>query len=146
MPKFLFIGLNNSIFDSDILDTDSCILLIFFNTHCDFCQFELKELEKRIPEFKNTEFVLVSAEPLDTLKKFNKQTDFYLYPNTGIYHCPYDTLQKYFGKLVSPTTFIYGTDRKLIRQFKGATCIDNMLNVVRQAQVEQDSLSEKKSY
>lgn len=112
-------------------DSDNSLLFIFFDTHCDFCQFELKELEKQVPEFVNTDIVLVSAEPLDTLRKFDKNHKFKNYLNCGIYHCPYGNLQKYFGKLVSPVALIYGVDRKLIKRFIGGTRIDEMLNVIR---------------
>lgn len=122
-------------------DSDKCLLLIYFNTQCDFCQFELKELEKSVSKFENTEIVLISAEPLDTLRKFGQKYQFHLYPNAGFYHCCYDTLQKHFGKLISPTTFIYGTDGKLIRQFNGTTRIDEMLKVIRQLPLKKDSLS-----
>lgn len=114
-------------------------VIIYFNTHCDFCQFELKELEKKVPEFENTEIILVSAEPLDSLREFNQDLEFDLYPNAGIYHCPYDTLQKYFGKLVAPTTFIYGADKILLKKFNGATRIDDMLDVILQSNADNEN-------
>lgn len=134
LPVVTFGNLKGDSIISTNWDGEKQIIVICFNTNCDFCQFELKELEKRIPEFENTEIVLVSAEPLDTLRKFNSELQFDLYPNAGIYHCPNDTLQKYFGKPAAPTTFIYGTDRMLLKKFSGATRIDDMLDVILQNQ------------
>lgn len=116
-------------------DNEVRIIVLYFNTRCAFCQFELKELKRRVPEFIDTEIVLISAEPLDTLRPFDNKLQFDLYPNAGIYHCPYDTLYKYFGKLIAPTTFIYGTDKKLLKKFKGATRIDDMLSVIEQEMI-----------
>jgi peroxiredoxin len=110
-------------------------LLIYFNTHCDFCQFEIEELSKRLPEFENTEIILVSAEPIDSIRPFMQTLGFHSYPGAGAYHCSYDTLNKYFGQLAAPTTFVYGTNNKLVKRFNGATRIDDLLQVVQTAQV-----------
>ncbi len=135
VPSIICGNIDNNPFNLEMVDDQKQILLIYFTIHCDFCQFKLKELEKRVPEFGNTEVVMISPEPLDSLIVFNQQLQFDLYPNAAIYHCPYDTLQKHFGKLVAPTTFIYGKDKKLLKKFIGATRIDDMLNVIQQEMI-----------
>jgi len=113
---------------------DEVKLLIFFNSHCDFCQFELEELTMRLPEFENTEVVLISDEPIDAIKLFMHSMGLHNHPYVGAYHCPYSSLQKYFGQLAAPTTFVYDTSNKLSKRYNGATRIEDLLKAVQMAQ------------
>ncbi len=128
LPKIEMLTLQNEkIFLSDFSFEETKVL-IYFNTHCDFCQFEMEELSKRLPEFENCEIFLFSAEPIDSLQKLCNQ--FKGGYNVTIGHCPYDTVVKYFGKLGSPSIFIYGEDNKLVKKFNGSTRINELLDVV----------------
>ncbi|MGF7138632.1 peroxiredoxin family protein [Roseimarinus sediminis] len=135
MPKIELLSSQNEIIYLTDFSYDEIKLLFFFNTHCDFCRYELEELSKRIPEFENTEIILVSAEPIDTIKHLGQTLGLHVLPNVGVYHCPFDSLQKYFGQLAAPSTFVYGTNNKLVKRFNGATRIDDLLQVVQTGQV-----------
>ncbi len=129
-PEIALTSINNEKTFLTNYDSEKYLLFIYFNTHCDFCKFELRELEKNMAEFGNTEIFLVSAEPLDNLKRFNSQHSLNIYPNAGIYHCPYNMLEKHFGKLASPTIIIYNPDRELIKRFRGSTRITDILKAI----------------
>jgi peroxiredoxin len=142
LPKIELHTSQNEILYLTDFSYDEVKLLIYFNTHCDFCQFEIEELSKRLPEFENTEIILVSAEPIDSIRPFMQTLGFLSYPNASAYHCPYDTLIKCFGQLAAPTTFVYGTNNKLLKRFNGATRIDDLLQVVQTAQVNEPTINE----
>ncbi|MCF8359007.1 MAG: peroxiredoxin family protein [Prolixibacteraceae bacterium] len=142
IPKIELHTSQNEIFYLTDFSYDEVKLLIYFNTHCDFCQFEMEELSKRLPEFENTEIILVSAESIDSIKFFMQTLGFYSYPSAGAYHCPYDTLNKYFGQLSAPTTFVYNTKNKLIKRLDGAARIDDLLQVVQTVQANKSTRNE----
>jgi peroxiredoxin len=139
LPPIEMFTLQNEKIQLTDFSFDEVKLLIYFNSHCDFCHYELEELSKRIPEFENTEIILVSAEPIDTIKHLGQAFGLQAFPNAGVYHCPFDTLQKYFGQMAAPTTFVYGTNNELVKHFKGATRIDDLLQVVQTAQVNEST-------
>ena len=88
----------------------------------------------RLTEFENTEVVLISAEPIDAIKLFMHSKGLQNHPNAGAYHCPYSSLQKYFGQLAAPTTFVYDTSNKLSKRYNGATRIEDLLKAIQMAQ------------
>lgn len=135
LPPIMIETLKNGKALLNDFSNDETKLLIYFNTHCDFCQFELEGLSKRLPEFENCEIVLFSAEPIDSLQKLYSQ--FHESYNVTIGHCSYDTIVKYFGKLGSPSIFIYGADNKLVKKFSGSTRIDELLDVIYNAKCKE---------
>lgn len=139
LPKIEMLTTQNELIYLTEFSFDEVKLLIYFNTQCDFCRYELEELSKRIPEFENTEIILVSAEPIDTIKHLEQALGLHFFPNVGVYHCHYDTLQKHFGQLAVPTAFVYDTNNKLVKHFKGSTCIDDLLQVVQTAQLNEST-------
>ncbi len=130
MPPFEFYTL-----DRDTLiysDLEECpLMIIYFNTRCDFCQYEMQEIIARSEEFSKIQILFVSAErdkmPLDSLNKH-----FGLSYNTdmGIYRCSYQKITEWFGEMVSPTVLIYDKKGALINKFKGAMRINDILNEV----------------
>jgi thiol-disulfide isomerase/thioredoxin len=138
LPKVELFPLSGNVVYLNEFNFDERILFMYFNSGCDLCQFELEELEKHMPEFENTMILLVSSEPFNSLRKLENQ--FLNYSNVEIFQCPFDSVQKYFGKVYLPTTFIYGIDGKLLKRFNGPTRIDEMIIVLRKGLCEQNKL------
>jgi thioredoxin-related protein len=92
------------------------ILLVFFNSQCEHCQYELTELKKNLSSFEAVSVLLMSSENIATIKeaaefvKINR-----------------DDVFENFGSLSVPHLFLYGADRKLIKEFKGETKIEAIL-------------------
>lgn len=127
IPDFEFGTLAGDTISLKFLDNEESTVIVYFNTHCDFCQFELEELERRVSEFEKVHFLLVSAEPKDTLRSYSAQHSFDSLPNVDICRCSYKKLRQWFGKLAAPSIFIYDTEGKLIKNFRGAVRIDDIL-------------------
>jgi len=130
IPDFEFGTLAGDTISLNYLDSEENTVIIYFNTHCDFCQFELEELEKRISDFEKTHFLLVSAEPMDILKSYAAQHSFNSLSNVDICRCSYQKLNQWFGKLPAPSIFIYDPEGQLIKHFKEAVKIDDILSTL----------------
>jgi thioredoxin-related protein len=103
------------------------MLLFFFNSECEHCQYELKELKKNLPAFHAVSILLMSSENIisikEALQKFNLSSS----SNVEFLKINQSDVFGKFGSLSVPHLFIYGADRKLIKEFKGETKIKAIL-------------------
>lgn len=103
------------------------ILLVFFNSECEHCQYELSELKKNLPYFKAITILLMSSENIATIKEAAQEFELAASPNAEFVKINRDDVFKNFGSLSVPHLFLYGTDRILIKEFKGETKIEAIL-------------------
>lgn len=107
--------------------SSSRVLLIFFNTECEHCQYEMKELKKNLASFKNTEVVLMSSENIFQIKKFSEEYGLAGQPNVHFTKINADQIYRTLGSLSVPYIFIYGKDRNLLKEFKGETRMEAII-------------------
>ncbi|ELR69721.1 hypothetical protein C900_04698 [Fulvivirga imtechensis AK7] len=107
--------------DTDITPTT---ILIFFNSECEHCQEEIKEVSKNIGELKKYQLFLISYEPeneaLAFLSRYNL-SNFYLKSS------PEKVISAFEGSV--PQTLIYKKG-KLIQHFKGEVKIETILDLL----------------
>jgi thioredoxin-related protein len=105
------------------------IVLVLFNSTCEHCQYELAQVKENTEFFQDTELVFLSAEPIVAIKQvseaFGQQT------NVSFVKVNPDDLYDNFGTVRYPTILIYGADGGLIKEFKGETKIEAILQYVR---------------
>ncbi len=101
-------------------DTRNKILIInYFNTHCDFCLHEIKDFREHVHLFPKTQIMLISAQEADTLRQFRKSSSLDSISHMKVYQCKYMKFTEHFGDVVPPTTFVYDSNRRLIKKYKG---------------------------
>jgi peroxiredoxin len=94
-------------------------ILNYFNTSCDFCQHEIKDVVQHLHLFKNAELLFVSEQPKDTILKFCTNYGLDTINNIQIYKVNYLEFIKNFGEVTPPTTFLFNQDSTLIKKYKG---------------------------
>jgi thiol-disulfide isomerase/thioredoxin len=101
--------------------------LIHFNSGCEHCQYELKEIKNNQKAFINTKVILVSSESIKVIK--STSVDFGLdgMPNIHFVKINPEHVFDTFGSLLLPHIFIYGKDSKLIKEFKGEAKVEAIL-------------------
>lgn len=72
IPEFSFKTLENEEFTNTDLKPNTATVFIYFNSECDFCQHEAKNISENIDQFKNIQFLFVSTEDIGTIKTFAK--------------------------------------------------------------------------
>ena len=122
---------NFALFDFDsvrfYLSSRRKTIVVYFDSGCDHFQYELNQIFINKNSFKDSDIILMSSELISTIKHYAER------------NCPRDlgnirftkinTNEAYetFGSLVVPQIFIYGADGILIKEFKGETKIDVVL-------------------
>lgn len=106
------------------LSHDKSTIIVFFNSECDICQFEIEQIGRKISMFGSHQLLLVSFETeneaLDFLKSHNL-SDYYLKSS-------YEEIGSVFRGGI-PQTFVYDSGR-LIKKYKGEVKIEVILNTL----------------
>ncbi|MBE9469057.1 MAG: redoxin domain-containing protein [Bacteroidetes bacterium] len=133
IPNFSFTNVyNNKLFTNKNLEKNKATLIIYFNTECEHCEYEIKQISKQNEKFQNFQIVMVSFEDADTLKMFatkyhlNKLANIYLLEDKEI---KFDSI---FGKSPLPSSFIYNKNGKLVKKFKGEVKTEALLKYLSQ--------------
>lgn len=112
------------------IPTGKPVVLILFNSTCEHCQYELSQINAEINSFNNIELVFLSSEPIPAIKQSalpfegNRNVNF-------VKINPEDVFDN-FGTVRYPTILIYGTNGRLIKEFKGETKVEAILKYARQ--------------
>ena len=123
---------NFPLFDFDSarlhLSSNRKTMVVYFDSECDHCQHELNQIFVNKNSFKDSDIILMSSELISTIKRYAERS----YPadlggNIRFTKINPDQAYETFGTLAVPQIFIYGTDGMLIKNFKGETKIDVVL-------------------
>jgi hypothetical protein len=109
------------------VDSANPILLIHFNSDCDHCQYELAELSKNLNALQHATVLLMSSENIAVIKKTSQYLGLMNTPNVNFIKINRDNVFENFGSLSTPHVFIYGKDRQLIKEFRGETKMEAIL-------------------
>ncbi len=131
LPKFELTDIfsNFPINHGNIL-SDKYTLLVFFNSHCDYCGYELEILNNARDLLIDTNVVLFSAEHPDSVRQFISEYNFAECENIFMGRGNYQNLVNWFGKLSAPTSFVYDKNMKLVKKFIGLRNIDVLLETL----------------
>ncbi len=110
--------------------TASVIVLIYFNSGCEHCKYELNEIRRNIQSFTKAEVILMSAENISEIKKVSENFELTSLPNIHFTKINSGDLVDVFGSVSVPHIFIYDKDRKLVKEFKGETKIEAILKFI----------------
>lgn len=118
LPELTLFELDSTEMDTSILNRKS-LALIFFNSACEHCQYEAKEIKNHIHAFANSTLVFISTESLPEIKAFALAYGLDAYQNISFTKINSEHAINAFGALSIPHVFIYGPDKKLRKEFKG---------------------------
>jgi thioredoxin-related protein len=108
------------------------LVLIYFNSGCEHCQYELSQLKENITEFEGIEIVLMSSENLATIKSTSIKYELDQFRDVKFVKIEPQNVFENFSSLSVPNIFIYGADGRLIKEFKGETKMEAILQYARQ--------------
>ena len=128
MPDFTIQLTNGKLFTAKDLSHDKPVIIIYFAPDCEHCQLLIKNVLKRINEFKKSQIILVSFESLQQVSDFEKQYGLKLYPfiKTGI-EKPVFFFRYYYHLENTPFTALYDKHGKYIISYQKETPVDDLL-------------------
>ena len=102
-------------------------ILVYFDSGCEHCQYELNQIFINKNSFRDSDVVLMSSELISTIKIYAETN--YPVDLANIRFAKINQTDAYntFGSLAVPQIFIYGTDGVLIKEFRGETKMEVVL-------------------
>ena len=128
LPDFKMQLTNGQMFSSTELSKSKPLIIIYFAPDCEHCQLLIKNVLKRINEFRKSQIILVSFESLQQVSDFEKQYGLKLYPfiKTGI-EKPVFFFRYYYHLENTPFTVLYDKHGKYIISYQEEMPVDDLL-------------------
>lgn len=114
-----FTTLTNHEFTNDSLDKKSQLVIIFFNTECDFCQHEITSIISNERLLNKASFLCISLESIEKIEQFSKEYNPGHLSFIRFLRDENNTFFRLFGTNAIPSTFIYDKNRKLKAKYNG---------------------------
>lgn len=127
IPTFSFLTLNNKTFSEEELTKNTYKVFVYYNSECDYCQLEATQISDNLTQFKNTQIIFVSFEPIDGIKKFAENHNLLDKENISFLQDKEMIFEELFDAKSIPFMLLYSKDNQLIEKYKGATKIENIL-------------------
>ncbi|MCX8492306.1 MAG: hypothetical protein ORN54_14705 [Cyclobacteriaceae bacterium] len=113
------------------LNLDKPTLVIYFNSECDHCQEEFKDLEKNMTYASAIQICLVSQQEFIHTTSFIKQYQLSKHPNIFLFQIKPDKIVSTFGNTIVPQTFAYSKNI-LLKSKKGKGNLKEFLGALSQ--------------
>jgi|SRR5690606_2109067 len=130
MPKFSFKTLDNTDYTNANLKLNTPTIFIYFNSECDYCQYEAESISEDLNTFKNIQIVFVSSEPIETIKEFSKRYHLNNHTNITFLHDYANTFSNRFDAQSVPYILIYDKKRQLVKRHKGQLNANSILKAL----------------
>jgi thiol-disulfide isomerase/thioredoxin len=127
IPEFSFLTLSKETFSKKKLTKGAYKLFVYFNSECNYCQSEAAQISKKLTQFKDTQLIFVSFEPIEGIKEFAKTYNLLNKKNVIFLQDKKMIFEELFDAKRIPFMLLYSKDNQLIEKFKGATKIENIL-------------------
>ena len=120
IPSFNMVLSNGKVFNSGTdLSKGKPIVLIYFDPDCDHCQILMKELFKKINEFKKAEIILVTFKTISDVGVFEKKYQTRKYPNIKVgTEGTIFYLRNYFQLIKMPFIALYDKKQSLSYSYR----------------------------
>ena len=124
-------NLDSTFQEQSFLENRKKTMIILFNSECDHCGNELAEIDKNIDQLLSVNILMISTEPINTIKKFTKDYRIASQQNAHICKINSEDMFTSFGPISFPYILIYDSDKSLLKEFKGETSITEILKYLR---------------
>ncbi len=124
-PYLRLIMTDGSVRTARELPTKS-VLLIYF-PDCDHCQREAKEISSHAAAFESYQVYFISTAPFTDIERFAKDYKLTGYANIHFVRTEMPDVVNNFGAIPTPSVYVYSSEKKLIKAFKGETKIEEII-------------------
>jgi hypothetical protein len=132
LPPFKFYNLNGQVFTPDSLKKGyHRTVVIYFKTGCEYCLNEFKIIKHSMPDFPNTQFILISWEDAATLKTYDSLRQFKYFPQIKVLSDKDGVYRTYFNAHYTPSIHIYDEQLKLIQFHDGMINREKLLSFLK---------------
>ncbi|WP_445908814.1 peroxiredoxin family protein [Yeosuana sp.] len=130
IPEFELQTLDNITFTNTSLKTNTFTIFIYFNSECDFCQYEAESISQNIDKFNNVQFVFVSTEDITAIKQFSEKYNLINQSNITVLYDNSFHFTTQFNAQSIPYVLIYNQNNELIKKHNGQLNANGILRVL----------------
>ena len=133
IPPFRIQLTNGKIITPQNLSKENPLLIIYFAPDCEHCQVLIHDLLERINDFKKSQIVLVSFEPLQDVINFQKNYRLSAYPNIKCgTEIPVFYFKNLFNLSKTPFSALYSKKGNLIISYQNETPLNELVKYLHQ--------------
>lgn len=131
LPDFKFSLINGDFIQSSDFKTDKYILLLFFNSECDYCIHEIEALTDSISWLNQCRILLISHEDSMKIASFYRQYRLADYPDIQVAYTTEEEVNKLFKVYINPTLYVYHPDRRMIKYKPGPVTVSDIIKYIK---------------
>ena len=131
LQHFSFESANGGLIWIDEFNPEQPTVIIYFHPECEHCQYEASEIGKQSEKFKKANMIMIT--PDDSTKRveaFAIKYRLWEVDNLVILFDRKNQFKNQFGASFIPSVFIYGSNKKLLKMYKGETKIEAIINSI----------------
>jgi len=115
----------------DEFNPEQPTVIIYFHPECEHCQYEASEIGSSSDKFEKANMILITPDDSTVrVEAFAIKYHLWNVDNLVILLDRSKTFKKYFGTAVVPSLFVYGSDKHLIKLFKGEIQMKAILDCI----------------
>ncbi|GJH40357.1 hypothetical protein RCZ04_09070 [Capnocytophaga sp. HP1101] len=130
LPEFSFQTIEGRAFTKAQLPKNTQIVFIYFNTECEYCFYETKEISEQLERFKASTLLFVSNENKEAIKTFAIQQNLWDKDNVIFLQDSAYTFATKFEANSIPYILAYDTQGKLLLRHKGQLRAEKLLQLL----------------
>jgi thioredoxin-related protein len=126
VPPFSLLQADSSMLTKDKLKK-APVLIMFFSPTCEHCQHQVKDMMKRIDEFKNIQWILATYQQFDEMVGFIKEYKLNKHSNIKVGRDSKYILPPFYQMQNLPYLALYDKKGDLITTYQGNVAVDTLL-------------------
>ena len=116
----------------DEFNPDQPTVIMYFHPECEHCQYESGEIGRQKEQFEKVNTILITPDDSTTrVEAFASRYRLWDVDNLTILMDRNRRFKSHFGTTVIPSLFIYGSDKKLLKMYKGEIQMKAVISAVR---------------
>jgi len=120
LQHYCFESLSGGQMYIDAFNSEQPTVIMYFHPECEHCQYESEEIGRQKEQFEKVNMILITPDDsILRVEAFAKRYRLLDVDNLTILMDRKKRFKSHFGTTVIPSLFIYGSDKKLIKMYKG---------------------------
>ncbi len=132
-PSFIFKELDGGILNSLDIDNQKSIMIVLFNTTCDYCHDKMAKLIEYSSEFDHSLILFISSERIEEISKFRDQYKPEENLNIKFLHASFEQIQVSFPAKTIPAIWIYNRKKMLVKKIDDVVPMKIIVKYIRAA-------------
>jgi hypothetical protein len=130
MPQVELYKLDSNIFNYDILDKNFPTFIMYFNSYCNHCHYQLLDVFNHYSYLDYVNILMISSESLERLSSIKNQYSFKDFPKIHLLHIDPILAINILGVKRSPSLYLYDKNKILIKKIEGEIKMDLAISII----------------